>query len=245
MAIRLDADGDTLSRTARLPLGTAFTVCGWAQQSVDKNVITGLVTLNEGADNWFYGTTTNGTTLQLYGHSGGAGTNFASSPTLLQPFFWAMKAQGTAVTAYWKNFTRNTFITASETATAAGTMTSLYIGHDPFAVSSWNGLLWDVKVWDRALTDRELLAESYSEEPVFPAKLHAWWRMQHAGDTFDYGPNKLDLTKAGTLTTEYPRVMLPKRKIVVPRVFDTVAAGGTFQTMVGPRFSLAGARGLA
>lgn len=229
MAIRFDNTADFLSRTAALPVGTSFTACGWAQQTTDINVVSVIFSLNEAADQYLIGYNTDGSTFALYGRTGGAApSNFATSPALGEPFFWAMKRGGsTTVTGYWK-YPHARFVTATQTATGSAATANFRIGMDGFANSGINGLIWNVRVWDRALTEPELIAESLSDEPVTKHMLHAWYRMDHQGDNFDYGPWKKHSTKNGTLTTEWPRVMVPRRKVWKPRliVSEAPAVGG-------------------
>lgn len=228
MAIRFDATGDFLQRTTNIPAGTLFTVCGWAQQSVDTNGVSPIFSLNEAAQQWLMTYSTDGSTLAIYARNSAAGgAAFASSPTLGQPFFWAIKAQGTAMTGYWRSFTANRFVTITDTAVTPGTTTNFTIAEDPFAsTTGFNGLVWNVRIWDRVLSEPELLAESFSDTPVSKAALNSWLRMENASDAFDYSVYGRHTTKNGTLTTEYPRIIVPRqsppdKKIIVAAIAAT------------------------
>lgn len=226
MAIRFDNNTDYLSRTTNVPAGTSFTACGWAQQSVDNNAISVIFALNEAADQYLYTSAADGTTFGIYGRSGG-GAAFATSPALGTPFFWAIKrGAATTVTGYWRPRERSTFITVTDTATGSAATASMQIARETLgATSGFNGLIWNVRVWDRVLTDPELLAESNSDEPVSKHGLNSWFRMDHQGDNFDASLYKRHMTKNGTLTTEWPRVIVPARKVFKPKlVVASVAA---------------------
>lgn len=227
-AVRFDANADFLSRTANLPTGTAFTACGWASALVDTNDVAALFTLNESGDNWFIGFGTDGTTLELYGRNGASATTFASSPPLGVPFAWAITASGTTVTGYWRPYNSGAWQTVTVTASAAGTTTSVRVGNDPFAARSLNGAIWNVKVWNRALSAAELSAETNSERVLAPASLNFHWPLADHLDRRDLSGQRRVPTPNGTLTSyEVPRALLSSER----RGFWMLPAGGVNGTV--------------
>lgn len=249
MAIRFDGNG-LVYTTSRTPLNTSWSGLVWCQQSVDTNLAAVLISLSSSTNNCdIEFSDADGTTLGMY-VAGSGFTAFSSSPTLGEPFCVAVTVNGTTQNGYWRR-PGGEWIT--QTATRGSyTPSGVYLGdfHTSDPNYGFNGMLWGAKSWTRPLTAGELYEESLSYEVVHSRNLHFWLPMAYPGDCFDRGPFKLSTTKAGTLATEYPRVLVPghmsrslRGSIPVPYVAS--GGGGTFQILAGRRFSLAGVHGLA
>lgn len=263
MAVRFDAAGDDLRRTASLPTSTAFTICGWAQMSVDTNTYATVCSLESGtssaANYLLLSTDSDGTSLKVWSSATGAASTTIVGLTVGTPFFFALTCSGTGATSavgYYRAQGSNALTSVSYNGVSF-TPGALFIANDSFS-EPFSGRAWGVKVWDRVLSAAELLAESYFARPLFPTSLNCWWPLPNHSDTTDKSGNARNPTVTGTLTTEDSTVNLwsPRRKVFVP----TAAGGGTatvtgagniasaeaFGTAVlSPRFAVSGAGGIA
>lgn len=111
--------------------------------------------------------------------------------------------------------------------TSSFTPAAFWIGNDSY--DDWTDHnIWNVMLWDAALSAEELLRQSYSPTPVRPRNLLGWWPLEGNLDQLllDYSGNGHHLTRAGSPRAEpwfLPASVLPP----LPRrraVF--VAAGG-------------------
>lgn len=207
MAVRTDAASDYLLRSANLPSSTAFTVCGWAVMDVDKNTDTTLATLENAltaATSGYYLTTSaTGTELFVYSTASGGSATLISM-AVGTPFFWAMSANGAGA-----GLLKVSARTASENSLTSVTNTSgsftsaaLYIGNEGYGLAKpFDGRHWNVKCWDRALTDAELLVESFFDRVMYPSSLNFHWPLHDVNDTADRSGNGRDATVGGTLTS--------------------------------------------
>jgi hypothetical protein len=114
----------------------------------------------------------------------------------------------------------NVLSSATQTA-ATFTVNQLNVGNNNgFSTFEWfNGRIWNVKVWGRALSAAELLVESYYYRPQFPNSINVWWPLPNAANTNDYSGNARNPTVGGTLTTEdgAPNGWRPNlRRIFIP-----------------------------
>lgn len=221
MAVRFDASGDRLYNTANPPTASAYTICGWAVLDVDRNGYAAICSVEDGLTNAV--TTQNlvtdadGTTIRIF--SGGDFSAGSFAPGVGVPFFWSMTATSTGangVTARLRTVSQNTLSSFSRVGISY-TPTHVFIGNDSYS-EWWNGRVWNVKQWNRALTEAELLVESYYARPMFPASLNFWWPLHNASDTADRSGNGRNPTVGGTLTTEDGPVNLwvPRRRIILP-----------------------------
>lgn len=214
MAIRVDATGDALGRSSGLPSNTAFTFSGWSRiiSNLGTTTIQPVIfALDAGAtDGWslLWNEGVGDSAMRLYSYDAGAiydGGAFASRPAVGADFFWYIKcgANGTnTVEAGWKLATDPTFVTAQVNMNAViAQVANLYLGGVLSAYYA-NKRVWNVKGWDRELSQAELHVECMFERVMFPANAHAHWRLRNVSDVVDRSGNGRTLTTGGTLTAE-------------------------------------------
>lgn len=243
MAVRFGTSGNSsLTRTANLPTSTAFTICGWSRFATDTNNFACIAAVesdvSNAADDFYFGTTGDGTSLALYSSGVGA---FSSTLVTLAPgdvFFWAMTASGAgagSLICYHKALSANAL---SSVSTSGRTFTTgaITVGSDSYA-SPYNGRIWEVKCWDRALTPEELLVESAYERVMYPASLNFHWPLSDTSDLNDRSGNGRAATATGTLTTEDNggQAWAPSSKIFIP-----AGAGGISGSLSGTLGDLTG-----
>jgi len=206
MAVRFDAATDALSRGANFPDQSAVTVCGWASRSGAGGGT--LETLFALRNNAF----TQSLVIQHLVSSGqirvgGTGTaNIRAVPANGVPFFWALVGAGTGanqVTGYIRTFDENTFTSATvTTATITEETLELFNANLAGTQQPWNGLGWNVKCWNRALTVPELLVESFYRAVKFSSSINFHYELESAAAVYDISGNVRDPTVGGTLTTD-------------------------------------------
>lgn len=207
MAIRIDASGDVLKRTANLPDSAAFTACGWAIRQGDTNNYTTIFSLSNSSGGGIYlETDSDGESLKVYSDGDFTFSSLLATLVTGTPFFWAIVGSGTGaggVSAYYATQGAGSLTSVSHIGFSM-TEAEMYFGNDFFA--EWfNGSLMAVKVWDAAFTANELLQEMQTIRPQRFANLHLWIPGidNAAGNAaIDYSGNGRSLTTAGTLTTE-------------------------------------------
>lgn len=229
MAVRVDASGEYIRRTANLPTNGAFTVAGWFNIVSDRT------------GQWRYfialeNATTNATDWALLGlrdnnefgidNRSGSGT-FSSTPSVGTWFYAALYAIGNNTSdlkGIWWNTSGVAVTTQVGGSHGAFTPAVLYIGNDSY--DEWNGIKFaHVKVWDAALTQTELEQEMWSVRPQRMANLNVWSPLFVHGDVNDYSGNGRNWTAGGTLSTEDgPPVSWGAKSWVLPYV---AAAGGS------------------
>jgi hypothetical protein len=224
VAVRFDAVGDALQRSASLPADfTGFTLCGWAVLETDINGNAALASIDDtpfhaSTNTFILLTDSDGTSLCVYD---GALSSPIASLTVGTPFFWAAVGSGSGAggfTLYYRTASQNTFTTLTRTG-KSGAVGGITVGADSFYdFDYWPGLVSGVKCWDRALSAAELMVESFYERPMFPASLNFWWPLHHSGDTADRSGNGRDATVIGSVGTGESKVSLwrPRRRIHVP-----------------------------
>lgn len=226
MAVRFDAVGDTADRTANLPGNTAFTYLLWAVMDSDQGsgVSQPIMAFLNGAstEGVIFAHTANILRIEVY--DGGALINSAdtaSRPALGTPAAFFLRCSGTGanlLTGGFRSVGSNSFVTTSTTLPATvDAPATLYLG-GLLGAFYYNGRRWNVKVWDRALSDAELLAESYYERVMFPASLNLYYPWTGSTDTADRSGNARNPTIGGTLTTGPTPVQLlrPSRRVDAP-----------------------------
>lgn len=188
----------------------------------------------------------------------GAASSVSGASAVLSTGTWYHVAAtfASATSRYgWLNGTPST---QSATSRVPSGINQVDIGVESYSSGSfqlpWRGEIAEVAIWDAALEDSPgatpgvsseiaSLAKGVSPLLVRPQSLVYYWPI-----VGKYSP-EIDLISAGgmtvtgTATAAHPRVFMPKRSRV--RRFTAVAAGGTFMSLTGDRFSLAGRRGLA
>lgn len=211
MSVRLDAVGDELTRSSSLPSNTAFTICGWSRIISDTGAVPqplvwaldagntdGYSLLWDGGDNNMY--------LVAY-DAAAAVSNVAlgSRPGTGVDFFWYIACSGNGAGQQkggWRAAGSSTYVTTTgQIASTIAAVTNIWFG-GLFSTYYADKRVWNLKVWDRALTDAELDVESYFERVMFPANINAHWRLRNTTEVVDRSGNGRNLTTAGSLTTE-------------------------------------------
>ena len=89
----------------------------------------------------------------------------------------------------------------TDSAINSYTPNALYVLNDQY--DEWfDGVVWNVKCWDRALSAAELLIESYYLAVMFPSSLNFHWHLDRHDQTFDIGGNARAPTVNGSLATQ-------------------------------------------
>lgn len=215
MAIRFDASGDDLVRSANLlDYQSAYTVMGWLRPvslaafawatfyaahngSGDSDVL--QIEEIDGA----------GTGHLAIGQSIGGTFNSSSGATSITAGNWyhvaIVRESLTSFKMYLNGAQEGTTITVS--MSGRGALTNMRMGRvngsggDPL-----NGRLYAVKAWSRGLAVAEILSEMYSILPRDFTNLYGFWPMfLGSGErTRDYGGSAADWSETGTLTDEDP-----------------------------------------
>lgn len=227
MAIRLDASADYLSRTADLPASTAFTIAGWFRRrgagGAAVEVLSGLSRAD--LSSYYLAYVAGGT---LYVEVNGAYTAAGAFSSDVWHFV-ALSSNGSGAGAA-KIRRADVGATSLTTTTRAGAsfvsqlMVLCGVG-DPnyfgnFAVAG-------AKVWDRELSDSELLSEMHRLTPASTTNLNLWTPMVHnsvANAVKDFSGNGRDWTANGSLTIEDGPPIGWGGSIIVPQY---AAGGGT------------------
>lgn len=204
MAVRFDADGDYLSRSADLPAVSPLSWVGSFYISVDRNAGSGLFVLSNAgftAYDFLSLLTTDGTTLVASTNlntAGVSGTNLS-----VGTWYRIGYTRNGATHLVYLNGTLNITLSSNNTVTP----TTLLFG----APTNWfNGRVAYIKMWTATLDASEILAESNSFLPVRTSNLYGDWRLPTHTDLTDSSGNGRTLTANGTLTTEAgpPRTMI-------------------------------------
>jgi hypothetical protein len=169
---------------------------------------------------------------------------FASSPPANVPICMALVGDGTGpntLRGYWRAPT-DTAWAMQQMGNGSFTVAQATLGNDLSGATVFDGRIWNATLWDRALTEAELMVESFFERPHYPSSLNFWWPLYSASDVADRSGNGRNPTVTGTLTSEDRTFNLwrprPKQLIRIP-----AAGGGALRKIVGTRFSLAGIGG--
>ena len=199
MAIRINASGEYLRRTANLPSETAFTLCGWAR-GTDR----GTTYQYWGLEN----ATSNSTAYQILGwrnngnfevaENSGGGVTLAE-PSSEQWFFWAIVGAVDTTSGIVLRLGTDSVLQSVSTNPGDYTPALLSLGNDSYD-EYLNMAYAHVKVWDAALTRVELEREIWSARPQRFADLNLWSPL--ISDYKDYSGNGRDWTAAGTPTYE-------------------------------------------
>lgn len=232
MAIRLDASADYLSRTANLPASTAFTISGWFRRRGAGGAAVEVLSGISRADlsSYYLAYVAGGT---LYVEVNGAYTAAGAFSSDVWHFV-ALSSNGSGAGAA-KIRRADVGATSLATTTRAGAsfvsqlMVLCGVG-DPnyygnFAVAG-------AKVWDRELSDSELLSEMRRLTPASWQGLNLWTPMFHnsvASAARDFSGNGRHWTANGSLTIEDGPPIGWGGSIIVPQY----AAGGGASAALG------------
>ena len=157
MAVRVNASGEYLRRTANLPSSTAFTMCGWAKMTrrTSQYQYWGLENATSSSTSYLLIGYPNSGAFEI--SSSASNGAFASSPTDEKWFFWAISNQGTGASdfkGYWRHYDD----TSWKTATAQGvsfTAALMQLGNDSY--DEYCNIAFDnTMVFSTALTQAQL-----------------------------------------------------------------------------------------
>lgn len=242
MAVRVNASGEYLRRTANLPSSTAFTACGWAKLTLRTGNYQ-YWGLEDAASNstayLLIGYQSNGT-FEISGSSGSGA--FASAPTDEKWFFWAITCSGSGAGAfkgYWRHYDASTWVTASATG-ASFTPAALTLGNDSY--DEWLNICFDnTMVFDAALTQAQLEEIMFF---AFPERLESIniWSPHFPGATerlADFSGNGRNWTANGTLSDEDGAPLIWDG--YVDRPTFPAAGGTTYNQSVSGTLTTAGA----
>ena len=228
MAVKFDAVGDTLGRSASVPSNTACTYMMWAVRDADTGgglepyvfvsdagFLDGFsLSLDRGSNKF---------TIEVY--DAGAlvrSVDAAGMPAQDVPHCVFVRCSGTGtdlLTGGYRLVTDTAFTTISTTLGTLDAATQIFFGG--VAGAYWqDGRKWSVKVWDRALSDAEILVESFFDRVMYPASLNFHWPLHNASDTADRSGNGRDATVGGTLATgdSLSNLWKPRPKFWFPQV---------------------------
>lgn len=202
MAVRVDAAGDVINRTANLPSTTSFTACGWAYR-VATNSGGALFDFRNAGYTQYFGLYESGANLQL-DTSGGSTT--VALPSTGTWFFFAITGNGTgagSATVRTLLAGASSFTTASTTG-ASFTPSRLALGSDTF--TPLNARFAAAKVWDRVLTEAELFTEAQFYTAVFRDSQRYEWPLLDSTDTRDLSGNGWGPTLTNVATEDGPPI---------------------------------------
>jgi hypothetical protein len=199
MAIRIDASGEYLRRTANLPTTGAWTACCWYYYTGDGYYWASVIALE--------GSTGNYQLIQWDGanftvQSTGSNVANLTAPTTGAWYFVALVSNGTNLVAY-KRTLAGVWDSQSISAGSSFTPTTLTFGAD-LGDEYINGRLAGIKVWNAALTAAEIYQEAETLRPQRFANLNLFCPVFPGERTKDYSGNGYTLTEGGTPTDEDP-----------------------------------------
>ncbi len=231
MAIRFDASGDYLTRTASLPTITSFTMMGWVKISVDANDYQCFMALGTSAPgssdaSMFYGgTDSDGTSQMAYcPNTGQISTGGIGSMTVAKWYYAAIVVSGSGAGQFLYYMIDPATGSVSTITAAGGAVTAGYmvVGEDNYGGDNWNGCAENYLVYSAALSLADIQQQIWQRMPVRTANLNGWYPFLN--DTKDYSGNGNNWTENGSLTYESgPGVAWKKTK---HRVLIPVTAGG-------------------
>ena len=228
MAIRIDASGDYLRRTANLPTTSAFTACCWFYYVSTRSAYAFFISFENAVSSASAGLSIGFDTSNAFFVivSSGSPATFGSNPATSAWHFVALRANGTNVKGFHRTLS-GTWQTATTSSAPSFTPAVLAFGNDSY--DDWvNCRLAGIKVWDAALSDAEIENEAETLRPQRFANLNLWTPgFSGSGErTRDYSGNGRNLTEGGTLTDEdAPPIAYGARSLWFP----FVAAGGSTQ----------------
>jgi len=228
VAIRIDASGDYLRRTANLPTSSSFTACCWFYYVNTRSAYAffiGLEDATSSASQYLLIGFEDTNAFHVAVNSGGAVPYFGSNPATSAWHFMAIRANGTNVKGFHRTLA-GTWQTVTSSTAPLFTPAMLTLGNDSW--DEWtNCRLAGIKVWDAALTDAEIENEAETLTPQRFENINLWVPgFPGSGErTRDYSGNGRNLTEGGTLTDEDP----PPVAWGGRTLFFPFAAGGSTQ----------------
>jgi hypothetical protein len=207
MAIRLDAVGEELNRTANLPTNTAFTYMIWSVLDSDQGAAQYQQYLFAASGDFTQGYSCGlfGDLFRIEVYEGGVAVRSGDAsgrPTLGTPHCIFLRCSGTGanlLTGGYREVGQNAFTTAQATMGTISAPAAAYFGGF-LGTFFQDGRKWNIKVWNRALSDAEILIESFHGRPQFPGSINFWWPLSDESDTADRSGNGRSATVVGSPT---------------------------------------------
>lgn len=240
MAIRFDSGGECLFRASNLPASTAFTACGWFNKrgsgGTTLSTIAIIVPSSGGGYIGAY-STVDGSKFGIQTDTS-AGMVSGGAVTDNQWYFVAMSGAGTGATDAKLRYAAHGASSLTTVANNGSSFTSAYLVVGMNNAEYWgNQTVAGWKVFDRALTDAELLNEMYRLTPASTTNLNSWSPMFHstvADAAKDYSGNGNNWITNGTLSLEDgPPVSWGARLLTVGAVVIPAATGSLAATETG------------
>jgi Concanavalin A-like lectin/glucanases superfamily len=201
MSVRFDASADGYSATTGLP-GTAFTALCWGRLAVDRNAYSTFLSVDNNSASQVLAiqTTTSGNDPYLWCEPHGVGWLEEAPDIVLTVGSWyrmAMSRNGTAI-AYYLATAAGAVSSVTGTLTGGLTASRLRVGQSPSSGEWLNGNIANLKVYNAALTQAEIVTEWGNWRAQRTANLLRHHKWQTAAETTDYSGNGWALTAAGT-----------------------------------------------
>lgn len=237
MAVKFNGTTQLYARTANLPTATAITMCAWVRTTTAPTVgwKIPIAAGNTGAGilEFSVGQHAPAGVVAWSLFDGTAKTDFANQPKALEACFVALTNDGTTLRGY-SRLARLPTLDAVSTTAPTGTLNAFSVGTSVFdGTDFFDGLVWEVRVWNRVLTAAELLEESRSHVPLVRNGLNVAWRMRTAQDTLDRSGQGRLPTITGAPTTVFDQAELLYRKSPARKVIAVSAGGTAINQIVG------------
>lgn len=200
MAVRFDASGDDLRRTANLPTITAFTIMGWFQIVVDRNAFSCFMAFGSNAGGGAYyalQTPADGTTLALWNNSSSVSGTGLSTGTWYHLAFTCAGTGAGQLLAYL-----NGVLDITHSGNAGPSAGRIEIGND-LDSEFLNGRAAAIKIYSAVLTAAEIAQEMRQILPLRTANLNGYYPLFSTDDDeIDFSGAGNNWTVTGTLATE-------------------------------------------
>jgi hypothetical protein len=201
MAVRSDAENEYVGRTTSLPSVGAFTICGWAVCDVNRGAWSTLFSLSDGTSSVGIEWALDSSNVPVSWASSSGTAGFGSAVSVGAPFFWFVTWSGTGAGQIKFGYrpSGSAGLTSTTTLQGSFTISDLRLLDGQTGGEWFNGRVYNVKVWDRAVSDDEVLAESFFRRVLFPTSAHAHWKLRDTGDLADYTGGGRTLTASGSI----------------------------------------------
>lgn len=205
MSVRFDATGEHYTATTGIP-GTVFTACWWGRIAVDRNNYSTMLCIDNTTDQQILAVQTDtggvGPYLWLAPHDPGWIDEAPDTDMVVGTWYrFALVRNGTAITFYM-GLPSGTIAIGSATLLGPLTATRLRVGRSTVSTEWWNGNMANLKVYNAALTQAEILTEWGNWRAQRTADLLRHHKWQTAAEGTDYSGNGWTLPVTGTPTFE-------------------------------------------
>lgn len=199
MSTRFDAAADQLTRTTNLPPIATFTMMGWFLVKAAPAASGAFLSFGTAAGSIYYELLVSSTLV--LGIWNGTANGTGATLVLNKWYHLALAVAGTGASQCVGYLNGKANITLA--GNAPNTAGLISVGTSVDLVDDLNGRAAAVKIWDRALTAQQVLAEVWSAHPVNWYKLNSYHLMRTAPlSRVDDNGRGRHLTVGGTLTTE-------------------------------------------